>query len=60
MAGTKKVQQALAKPGVLSRFLTDDIKIKAVIDIFAGLYSLDSSTKEGRDAYKMALADPDK
>lgn len=60
LAGTKKVQQALAKPGVLNRFLTDDIKIKAVADIFAGLYSLDSTTEEGKDAFKMALNDPER
>jgi glutathione synthase len=41
LAGTKKVQQALATPGVLEKFLTDPAKVDAVKDIFTGLYSLD-------------------
>lgn len=60
LAGTKKVQQALAKPGILNRFLTDEIKIKAITNIFTGLYSLDSNTEEGQNALKMALTDPSK
>lgn len=27
LAGTKKVQQALAKPGVLKKFIADDVKV---------------------------------
>ncbi|XP_055303782.1 glutathione synthetase-like isoform X2 [Sitodiplosis mosellana] len=60
LAGTKKVQQALAKPGILKRFLTDDIKIKAITDIFTGLYSMDSNTDEGQNALRMVLTDPAK
>lgn len=60
LAGTKKVQQALAKPGILNRFLTDDTKIKSIQDIFTGLYSLDANTEEGQNAFKMALIDPSK
>lgn len=60
LAGTKKVQQALAKPGMLNRFLTDDTKIKSISNIFTGLYSLDSNTEEGKNAFKMALIDPSK
>lgn len=60
LAGTKKVQQALAKPGMLNRFLTDDTKIKSIQDIFTGLYSLDSNTEEGQNAFKMALINPSK
>jgi glutathione synthase len=40
LAGTKKVQQSLAKPGVLEKFLTTD-QTAAVKEIFTGLYSLD-------------------
>jgi glutathione synthase len=40
LAGTKKVQQSLAKPGVLEKFLTPD-QTAAVKEIFTGLYSLD-------------------
>lgn len=60
LAGTKKVQQALAKPGVLKRFLTDDLKIKAITDIFTGLYSMDSNTEEGQNALRMVLTNPAK
>ena len=43
LAGTKKVQQELAKPGVLEKFLGDKAKIESVRDIFTGLYSLDKA-----------------
>lgn len=58
LAGTKKVQQALAKPGVLGRFITDDIKIKTVSDIFTGLYAMDSNTEDGQKGFGMVLIDP--
>jgi glutathione synthase len=41
LAGTKKVQQALAAPGILEKFLTDPVKVGAVQEIFTGLYSLE-------------------
>lgn len=41
LAGTKKVQQALARPGALERFLKEPEKVEAVREIFTGLYSLD-------------------
>lgn len=41
LSGTKKVQQTLAIPGVLEKFLTDPTKVDAVKEIFTGLYSLD-------------------
>ncbi|XP_026466651.1 glutathione synthetase-like isoform X1 [Ctenocephalides felis] len=59
LAGTKKVQQSLAKPGILDRFLNDPNKVKAVSEIFTGLYSLDLD-KFGDEAYKMALAEPER
>lgn len=60
LAGTKKVQQALAKPGILKRFLTDDAKIKAITNTFTGLYSMDSNTEDGQNALRMVLTDPAK
>lgn len=60
LAGTKKVQQALAKPGILKRFLTDEIKIKAILETFTGLYSMDSNTEDGQNALRMVLTDPAK
>ncbi|XP_066592782.1 glutathione synthetase-like [Prorops nasuta] len=41
LAGSKKVQQALAVPGALNRFFDDPICIKQIQDVFTGLYSLD-------------------
>ena len=41
LAGTKKVQQELAKPGQVEKFLGDKSKIESVRDIFTGLYSMD-------------------
>ncbi|EGK96424.1 AGAP000534-PB [Anopheles gambiae str. PEST] len=60
LAGTKKVQQALAKPDVLRRFVGDDApKIEAIRDIFTGLYSLDRE-EGGDEAVALALADPER
>lgn len=41
LAGTKKIQQELAKPNVLERFLEDKEEIAKVRRCFAGLWSLD-------------------
>ena len=41
MAGIKKVQQELAKPGQVVKFLGDKAQIDEAWDIFTGLYSLD-------------------
>ncbi|XP_050315565.1 glutathione synthetase-like isoform X1 [Anthonomus grandis grandis] len=59
LAGTKKVQQALAKPGVLEMFLSEPKKIAAVREIFTGLYGLDFD-EAGDQAIQMALDDPDR
>jgi len=59
LAGTKKVQQSLAKPGCLERFLNDSKKIEAIREIFTGLYSLDLDAA-GNAGVEKALADPDR
>lgn len=41
LAGTKKVQQVLAQPGVLERFMEDPGVVQEIRDTFVGLYSLD-------------------
>ena len=41
LAGTKKIQQELAKPGAVEQFLEDPEAIKRVKDTFVGQYSLD-------------------
>lgn len=58
LAGTKKVQQVLALPGALNRFLSDEDQIKRVAEIFTGLYSLDDN-EVGEESVKLALADPE-
>ncbi|XP_058816208.1 glutathione synthetase-like isoform X2 [Topomyia yanbarensis] len=59
LAGTKKVQQALAKPGTLKRFISDERKIDTIKEIFTGLYSLDKN-EQGDEAVKLALGDPER
>ena len=47
LAGTKKVQQELARPGVLERFFPDEPdKVGAMREAFAGLYSLGSDATD--------------
>ncbi|XP_076131970.1 glutathione synthetase [Alosa pseudoharengus] len=59
LAGTKKVQQELARPGVLERFFPDQPDVVAQIRAtFAGLYTLDVGA-EGDKTVAMALAKPD-
>lgn len=57
LVGAKKIQQELAKPGVLERFLHEKEAIAKVRASFAGLWSLndDAST----DALKEAVAKPE-
>ncbi|KAI8421353.1 hypothetical protein MSG28_009439 [Choristoneura fumiferana] len=57
--GTKKVQQALAAPGVLEKFMGGGASTGRVRDIFTGLYSLDFDDG-GERAVEMALADAER
>lgn len=59
LTGTKKVQQELAKPGVLEMFLNDPKKILAVRELFVGLYGLDFD-ELGEQTVQMALGEPDR
>ncbi|KAF7284508.1 hypothetical protein GWI33_022096 [Rhynchophorus ferrugineus] len=59
LAGTKKVQQALAKPGAIELFLNEAKKIAAVRAVFTGLYGLDFD-EAGDQAIQMALDDPER
>lgn len=58
LAGTKKVQQALAKSDIMARFLKDEKTIAEVKEIFTGLYGLDFD-EHGEVAIQMAIAKPD-
>jgi len=58
LAGTKKIQQELAKPGVVEGFLKQqDTKSKAVKEIFTGLYTLDQDSL-GDSTYQKAVTNP--
>lgn len=59
LAGTKKVQQVLAKSGAVEMFLSDANKVNAVKSIFTGLYSLDFD-EVGNKAVQMALDSPER
>lgn len=59
LAGTKKVQQALAQPEMLERFINDPEEIKAIGKIFTGLYSLEDNDV-GNATYEMALKEPER
>ena len=59
LVGTKKMQQALAEPGVLERFVTSEAAVKRMRSTFAGLYTLEL-TPAGDAAMEMALRDPEK
>uniref|UniRef100_A0A8C9T9Y2 Glutathione synthetase n=1 Tax=Scleropages formosus TaxID=113540 RepID=A0A8C9T9Y2_SCLFO len=60
LAGTKKVQQVLAQPGVLERFFPNEPEAVARIRAtFAGLYTMDIG-EEGDRTVAMALANPEK
>lgn len=57
LAGTKKVQQALARPGTLERFFCDDknVNVDKMKSAFAGLYSLgDDAVEEDLSAVQQA------
>ncbi|XP_074109210.1 glutathione synthetase [Cotesia typhae] len=58
LAGTKKVQQALAQPDALKRFLNEN-EITLVRQVFAGLYSLDFN-KNGDQTVELAISNPEK
>ncbi|XP_042347190.1 glutathione synthetase-like [Plectropomus leopardus] len=60
LAGTKKVQQVLARPGVLEKFFPDQPQVvEEIRATFAGLYTLDMGP-EGDRTVQMALAAPDR
>ena len=62
LAGTKKIQQALAAPGALERFAarmtnSSNVDVAAMRAVFAGLYALDDAG--AAEAVSLALADPE-
>lgn len=59
LAGTKKIQQELARKGAVERFLTDPLSIERVRQTFVGQYSLDKGL-EGDEIINRAIKDPRK
>eukprot|EP01102_Stenamoeba_stenopodia_P005562 TRINITY_DN16319_c0_g1_i1.p1 TRINITY_DN16319_c0_g1~~TRINITY_DN16319_c0_g1_i1.p1 ORF type:complete len:462 (+),score=117.64 TRINITY_DN16319_c0_g1_i1:47-1432(+) len=57
LAGAKKVQQELAKPGVLDRFLSDAAQIARIRASFAGLWGLEDED-EVKKLIEMVKARP--
>ncbi|ODN05249.1 Glutathione synthetase [Orchesella cincta] len=57
LAGSKKVQQELARPGVLEKYLNNSEDIESIQGIFTGLFSLDRN-EAGDQALNMALQNP--
>ncbi|ESO98303.1 hypothetical protein LOTGIDRAFT_213923 [Lottia gigantea] len=57
LVGAKKIQQILAEPGVLDRFIKDPVVFDMIKSTFAGQYSLDIG-KEGDKNLKMAVKSP--
>ena len=59
LIGSKKVQQVLALPGVLEKFLNNIHHVEQIRGCFTGLYPMDQSP-EGLAAYDMALKQPER
>lgn len=57
LAGTKKVQQALAVPAALRRFVSND-EAELLESSFAGLYGLEKESPELEKIKQMAIANP--
>ncbi|KAK3584563.1 hypothetical protein CHS0354_030570 [Potamilus streckersoni] len=57
LVGCKKVQQELARPGVLEHFIQDPSIVSRIRATFAGQYSLDMDS-EGNKAVEMAISSP--
>lgn len=53
--GSKKIQQELARPGVLERFCDDDAQALRIRKAFVGLYALEEEA-----VYKMVTNAPEK
>jgi len=60
LAGTKKVQQALAAPGVVERFASSSKVADELRTVFAGLYALEPGADGADEMIKAAISNPDR
>jgi len=58
LSGTKKIQQMLAVPGNLERFIKDQEKVKFIRSSFTGLYAFDQS-ESSKEALARLAKNPD-
>ncbi|XP_052784746.1 glutathione synthetase-like isoform X1 [Mya arenaria] len=58
LAGCKKIQQVLAEPRVLERFISDPVTVAEIRSVFVGLYRLNQDGSSSAVIEK-ALANPD-
>lgn len=58
LSGTKKIQQMLAVPGNLERFIKDQEKVKFIRSSFTGLYAFDQS-ESSKEALERLTKNPD-
>ncbi|KAI9003379.1 glutathione synthase [Hyaloraphidium curvatum] len=58
LTGTKKIQQVLALPGILEKFLSDKDEVASLRKNMTGLYPLDDS-ELARDAIRRCMASPE-
>ncbi|CAH2004559.1 unnamed protein product [Acanthoscelides obtectus] len=59
LAGTKKVQQELCKPGVLELFFDDAKKLESIRELFVGIYGLEFDDA-GNQAVQLAIRNPER
>ncbi|GAB1597395.1 glutathione synthetase-like [Argonauta hians] len=57
LAGTKKIQMELSRPGSLEKFISDERQIQRLRNTFVNQYSLEM-TPEGEEAIRMAMENP--
>jgi len=58
LAGTKKIQQVLAVPGILEQFLSSKDQVDALREVFTGIFSIDTSDPNAEEAIEMGIRSP--
>lgn len=58
LVGSKKIQEVLSRPGVIERYLKDELISSKIRQTFAGLYSLEM-TEDGDNSVLMAIRNPE-